>query len=61
MYSTECRSLKSRPDLVFGNHVSEIVPIAVALAMFGFGFAAVTGAAAVWMQSHPKQTVTGVR
>ena len=59
MYSTEYRSLKSRLDVVFGKYAPQIMAIAVAVAMFGF--AAVTGAAAVWMQIHLKQNVTGVR
>lgn len=49
------------PDLVFGLHVPFIMAIAVAVAMFGLGFAAVTGAAAVWMQNHPKRQAIGHR
>jgi hypothetical protein len=50
-----------QPDRVFGKYVGEIVGWSADGALFGFGFAAISGAALVWIQKQPKtpQTETG--
>jgi|SRR5215472_207326 len=44
-----------QPEYVFGRYVGAMVAWSAAGALFGFGFAAITGATMVWIQTRPMQ------